>query len=64
MNVFMLLVLVQLSSGAYDTKMAPMKDMAECVAKLPEIVKVIPKEEGISYSLTCIQIKDTMEQPA
>ena len=42
--------------------MAPMKDMAECQAKLPEIVKQLPKEEGISYSLTCIQVKDTMEQ--
>ncbi len=62
MNVFMLLVLVQLSIGAYDTRMAPMKDMDECAAKLPEIVKQLPKEEGISYSLTCIQIHDTMEQ--
>lgn len=59
MQTFLLLVLVQLSTGAYDTKMAPMESMEKCAAMMPDIVKQIPPMEDISYSLTCITVRAT-----
>lgn len=62
MQTFLLLVLVQIAGGAYDTKMAPMPSLAACEAQRAVIVKQIPAQEGISYALTCIQARDTQEQ--
>jgi len=64
MNTFLLLVLVQVSSGTYETKMAPQPSMEACMEKAAELVKQIPPQEGISYSLTCIKIRSTTEIPA
>lgn len=59
MQTFLLLVLIQISSGAYDVKMAPMPSLAECEAQRAVIVKQIPRQPGISYSLNCITVRDT-----
>lgn len=64
MSVFLLLVLVQISSESYQTKMAPFPSMEACLVQAAILQKSIPPQEGVSYSLTCIQVKATTEVPA
>jgi hypothetical protein len=64
MSAFLLLILIQLSSGAYETKMFAMPTMEACVTAAAELAKRIPEQDGISYSLSCITVKSTTEQPA
>lgn len=64
MSAFLLLVLLQVSTGRYDTKLAPMPSMAACLTTAAELAKQIPPQPGISYSLTCITVRATEELPA
>ena len=64
MTTFLLLVLVQLSSGRYDTHMYKYESMEMCLEQAGIAMKEIPAQPGISYSLTCLQVRATTEKPA
>lgn len=61
MNVLLLLVLVSMSTGEYDTKIAPMPSMEYCEGVIKEVLPRVPKAPGLSYSLSCVTVRATTE---
>ena len=64
MTTYLLLVLIQIDTGRYDTKMAPLPSMEVCLKTLEDIHKAITPQPGISDWLSCIQARATTEKPA
>ena len=60
---YLLLILLQVATGAYDIHMAKVPSMTECYTLMTQLEKTIPPAPGISYSLSCITMRSTTEAP-
>ena len=62
MNAFLVLLLLQVSTGAFDVRVAKFDSMAECqIAKAKIEVPAMP---DVSYWLECTAFRATDETPA
>ena len=64
MSTFLLMILIQTATANYEVRMAPIQTLAICERLRGEVLASMPKAKGVSYILTCVQSRDTMESPA
>jgi len=59
MQVFLVLLLIDISGGGYQVQLAPVPTMEKCLKVKSEMQKMIPAQHGISFVLECITPKAT-----
>lgn len=61
MHVFLLLFLVQMSTGQTQLEVMPMESMKACEAIRAEAIAARPQIKGVDYNVSCITTRDTTE---
>jgi hypothetical protein len=62
MHVFLVLLVLQVSTGNFQVRMGEYDSMAEC--QLAKALVNIPSMKDFAYFLDCVTFRDTTEEPA
>ena len=62
MQVFLLLFLIQMSTGKQQIEAVPVPNMLVCEAMREEVIAARPQIKGVNYNVSCITTRDTTEK--